>query len=112
MRKGIAMGKDRHTGKRIGFWLSTEDADRFTASAKAAGMSQKAFLLSMLNADANRQTERMAYMLLGIVRDRGRADMNDLAGVFGLDYAGFAPVARIIENSGLVRMEGAIAIWA
>ena len=106
------MGKDRHIGKRIGFWLSDDDAERFTASAKAAGVSQKAFFLSMLNADANRQAERTAYMLLGVVRVRGSADMNDLADMAGLDYAGFAPVARIIENSGLVRMEGAIAIWA
>ena len=106
------MGKDHHIGKRIGFWLSTEDAERFIARAKAAGVSQKAFLLSLLDADTNRQDERMAYMLLGVVLARGSADMNDLADISGLDYTGFAPVARIIENSGLVRMEGAIAIWA
>ena len=105
------MKKDRHTGKRIGFWLSTDDADRFTASAKDAGLSQKAFLLSLLDADINRQHERAAYMLLGIVRARGSADMNELAAIAGLDHAGFAPVARIIENSGLVRIDGSIAIW-
>ena len=104
--------KDRHIGKHIGFWLSPEDVERYTSSANAAGLTQKAFLLSLLNADANRQTERTAYMLLGVVRARGSADMNDLADLAGLDYAAFSPVARIIENSGLVRMEGAIAIWA
>jgi hypothetical protein len=102
---------DRHKGKRIGFWVEPEWADYLAARAAHVGMSQKAFLLHLLDADANRQTERMAYMLLGIVRDRGSADMNDLAGVFGLDYAAFSPVARIIENSGLVKIEGTNAIW-
>jgi len=106
------MKKDRHTGKRIGFWLSDDDAERFVASARAAGMSQKAFLLSMLDADANRQHERTAYMLIGVVQARGSADMNELANIAGLDHAGFAPVARIIENSGLVKIDGSIAIWA
>jgi hypothetical protein len=106
------MGKDRHTGKRIGFWLSTEDAERFIARAEAAGLTQKAFLLNMLNSDTNRQAERTAYMLLGVVRARGSADMNDLADMAGLDHAGFAPVARIIENSGLVKIDGTVAVWA
>lgn len=106
------MGKDRHIGKRIGFWLSDDDAERFTASAKAAGMTQKAFFLSMLNADTNQQAERTAYMLLGVVRARGSANMNALADLAELDDAGFAPVARIIENSGLVKIEGSMAIWA
>ncbi len=104
--------KDRHIGKHIGFWLSPEDAELYTSRAKASGLTQKAFLLSLLNADANLQAERTAYMLLGVVLARGSADMNELADIAGLDYTGFAPVSRIIENSGLVKIDGSIAIWA